>query len=167
MRRPRPHYYLSSGALRAFEIERTRLTSPFVKQWNEASNERSGIRVPNCAGVYFVEAVGTGFVKVGRSKNIAERVATLRANNGALLRLLRWDKGGAREERALHGRYDYYRSHGEWFIVFPHLASHVGCLPASLYAIYLEHLDRVQGGDFSRGTGIWPDDFNVKTGAFV
>jgi hypothetical protein len=136
--------YWSRGAeRRQWEEQRLIRTAPFTAEWNAAVEERRGLREPSAHGVYFVEAVGTGFVKIGRSKDIRTRIAQLRSTNGAILRLLRWENGGAREEKALHERWAGLRSHGEWFIVSAGMAFYMGALPGAAIARHIE------------GGGIW------------
>jgi hypothetical protein len=37
--------------------------------------------------IYFVEAIGTGLVKIGKARDIAQRVAGLRSMNAGQLRI--------------------------------------------------------------------------------
>ncbi len=68
------------------------------------------------ARVYFVEAVGTGCVKVGfTGGHIENRLRDLACVSPHELRLLATMLGGLGEEQALHIRFAPLRVRGEWF----------------------------------------------------
>lgn len=68
--------------------------------------------------VYLISAVGTEYVKVGRSMSFpAKRVADMQTANPHELRLLAWTEGAYEyEEERLHSKYQLFRVRGEWFI---------------------------------------------------
>jgi hypothetical protein len=110
----------------------------FNAEWNAAAEERMSLTPPRERGVYFVEAIGTGLVKIGWAKIIAKRFAALQRMNGAQLRLLRWEPGWRSDERTMHERWAYLRTHGEWFTVSEALAFYMGHTPGASIARYLE-----------------------------
>lgn len=57
--------------------------------------------------VYFAEL--DGLIKIGYSASPSQRARSLKA------RLLAVMPGGRRMERVMHGIFEEYRSHGEWF----------------------------------------------------
>lgn len=67
-------------------------------------------------GVYVIEAVGTGLIKIGVTSDLDGRLSDLRFMAAAPIRLHAFVPGAGRaEERELHLRYAAHRSHGEWF----------------------------------------------------
>jgi hypothetical protein len=75
--------------------------------------------------IYFVEAVGTGLVKIGFTKNVNDRLCSLRRGNATELRLLKVLPGGLNAEAACHARWDPHRVRGEWFSLLP-IAGEIG-----------------------------------------
>jgi hypothetical protein len=75
---------------------------------------------------YVVEAVGTGTVKIGKSNNIAARIASLQTSNANELRLIAQLKGDV--EATLHSQLAAYRLSGEWFRLTPEVESAIGWL---------------------------------------
>jgi len=67
------------------------------------------------AGVYII-GDGSGFVKIGRARNITARLATLQGGNPRELKVVRFLPGaGFAEEHWLHVRFAVLRHRGEWF----------------------------------------------------
>ncbi len=77
--------------------------------------------------VYFVEAVGSGLVKIGFTTNLQERLRHMAIGNPTELRLLKTVGGGRREEAHLHRRFAIHRKGGEWFALDP-LRAHIEAL---------------------------------------
>jgi hypothetical protein len=75
--------------------------------------------------VYFVEAIGAGVVKIGTTKSINTRLATLRVSSPHHLKLIGTIPGGRALERRLHKRYSQDRKAGEWFNYTAILASDI------------------------------------------
>lgn len=64
--------------------------------------------------VYAVEGTDR-LVKIGWSKNPAQRIRNLQTAHGSPLRLIGVGRGGKEREAELHERFGYARQHGEWF----------------------------------------------------
>ena len=73
--------------------------------------------------VYFVEAPGTGRVKIGFTgkDSVDQRFAALAAGSPVPLALAAWGEGGRAYERAFHEKFATSWSHGEWFKLTPEL----------------------------------------------
>lgn len=67
------------------------------------------------SSAYFIEATGTGLVKIGYATNLAARFSALQTSSPVKLKLLGSVEGGAEVEGELHFRFAAHRSHGEWF----------------------------------------------------
>lgn len=65
--------------------------------------------------VYFLHAPAVGMVKIGRSRNIEQRMIDLRCASPVPLKLIMTVDGGLTTERMMHERFKPYRKHGEWF----------------------------------------------------
>lgn len=70
--------------------------------------------------IYFIEAVGTPFVKIGRTRHSAKsRLSSLRTGCPYPLRIIRMLavnlKRESQLEKQLHRKFKKYRAEGEWF----------------------------------------------------
>lgn len=66
--------------------------------------------------VYFLQAEGSGLVKIGTAGNATARVQAIQSMCSEPLHLLAvHEESGLREERELHRKLEKHRSHGEWF----------------------------------------------------
>ena len=65
--------------------------------------------------IYFIEAAGTPWIKVGKSTNPTARLNSLQGGNPFKLRFLHVAEGYGREERRLHAILSMHRGIGEWF----------------------------------------------------
>ena len=66
--------------------------------------------------IYFVEAVGTGYVKIGFTRQMASRrVRELQTASPHELRLLAWMEEFEGREATIHARFHHLRYRGEWF----------------------------------------------------
>src|SRR5262245_52125336 len=65
--------------------------------------------------LYFIEAVDTEFIKIGRSVNPERRLAQLSTGSPNKLVILGKISGGAALEADLHKRFGLSRAKGEWF----------------------------------------------------
>lgn len=63
--------------------------------------------------VYFIR--GGELIKVGTSKDVEARLASLRTGSPLPLELVYVMRGSRDLEQCLHGRFESLRSHGEWF----------------------------------------------------
>jgi hypothetical protein len=65
--------------------------------------------------LYFIEAVDTGYIKIGRSVNPERRLAQLSTGSPNQLVLLGQISGGSELEAELHRSFGNLRERGEWF----------------------------------------------------
>ncbi|MGW4784914.1 GIY-YIG nuclease family protein [Streptomyces sp. NPDC004230] len=65
--------------------------------------------------VYLIGASNLATVKIGRSVDLVRRLYQIQLMSPVELEVLWCRVGGEKLERALHRRFDAYRSHGEWF----------------------------------------------------
>jgi len=81
--------------------------------------------------VYFIEAVGTGRIKIGRTNNLTRRLTELQANSPHVLLVRKTIKTYDMRavELELHRRFAYARAEGEWFRYTAALADEVGGPP--------------------------------------
>jgi hypothetical protein len=65
--------------------------------------------------IYLIEALGTGFVKIGYSNNPSKRLSGLQTASPHDLTLFRVLPGEVEDEHDLHQRFSSHRVRGEWF----------------------------------------------------
>lgn len=65
--------------------------------------------------VYLIGSPGSPLVKIGRSVDVARRLADIQRMSPAPLKVLWQEAGGFEMETALHRRFHQQRAHGEWF----------------------------------------------------
>jgi len=78
--------------------------------------------------VYFVQAeIPEALIKIGFSKSLARRVATLRSESACKLTMLgvQLDEHASILEQKLHQRFAAYRAHNEWFLPAPRVLKYV------------------------------------------
>lgn len=80
--------------------------------WDEAL--RYAPTDPGCF-VYFAQAVSGGPIKIGVSRDISARLATLQTGSPLILRILGFQEGSRAIEAALHRRFAAHHVHNEWF----------------------------------------------------
>jgi hypothetical protein len=78
--------------------------------------------------VYFVEAEGTGFIKIGKTNNIEKRLRSLQTATPHRL-ILRKCLTGATHEKNMHDFYKEYKIRGEWYKLDGKLKDYVDSLP--------------------------------------
>lgn len=66
--------------------------------------------------VYFVQARSGGPIKIGTTRDLQRRLASMQAGSPVELVVLATVPGDSRTENALHKRLTKYRLHGEWFL---------------------------------------------------
>lgn len=99
---------------------------------------------PGTQLVYFLEAIGTGLVKIGKTDQFDARVRTLQLISPVPLRLLKVIEGYTDQEKFFHSLWAEHRSHGEWFRLAP-IAQAIGLLqPANAAAIQSRHNERIR-----------------------
>jgi len=81
--------------------------------------------------IYFVQGQRSGLIKIGYSTSIKARLRTLRTASPEPLEVLAIVEGTKDDERALHERFRFARSHGEWFHPRRRLLEHVESLVES------------------------------------
>ena len=77
------------------------------------------------AGVYFISGADRSTVKIGKSKNIAQRFGDLARMNAGQLTLLAAVRGYTNTESHFHRLWKHLRLHGEWFRFDEPIASFV------------------------------------------
>lgn len=80
---------------------------------------------PTGSVVYFIEAIGRGTVKIGVSRDVNKRIASLQVGSSEELSLLGTVPGDVELERALHRRYSKERTSGEWFNLTARIANDI------------------------------------------
>ncbi len=65
--------------------------------------------------VYFVRAGADGYIKIGHSKNVKNRIKDLQTASPVPLDVMCVIDGDKRMETELHRRFAKHRDHGEWF----------------------------------------------------
>lgn len=92
-----------------------------LRQLQPRREERPTAPVEDRRSVYFIRATN-GLVKIGVAHDPKERLRTIQGMSPLRLELVGVLPGlGARGEAALHERFSYCRSHGEWFYESPGL----------------------------------------------
>ena len=69
--------------------------------------------------IYFIEAIGLGLVKIGKTTDLQRRFRGISSNCPVPIQVLKWVPGYSDEEKTLHKRFKEYRRHGEWFELEP------------------------------------------------
>jgi hypothetical protein len=89
--------------------------------WQKVINSctNRNISIPDGNVVYFIEAVGTNRVKIGKSKYLPNRWMALASISPVDLLLLKALPGYSKEEQWCHKRFKDYRIKGEWFELSP------------------------------------------------
>jgi hypothetical protein len=72
-------------------------------------------RVHRISVVYFVQAISGGPIKIGVSRNLGSRLASLQGAHAEQLVVLRTIRGTIREEAFLHRKFAALHMSGEWF----------------------------------------------------
>lgn len=106
-----------------FDRERARLRAQYeadIVRAVEAARAESSV-------VYYVRRDSDGLIKIGTSRTLAKRLATLKRESGSL-RLIATVGGAHREENALHRQFAELRAEGEWFRPELPLLEHVYAL---------------------------------------
>lgn len=77
-------------------------------------------------GVYFIQSVHGGPIKIGVAGHVPSRFASIQCMSPCRLRLLGVERGGdRRRERELHDKFAGIRLHGEWFEPTPALLAYI------------------------------------------
>lgn len=69
---------------------------------------------PTGPGVYAIQGAGA-YVKIGKAKNIAERIRDIQTNHPVPLKLLSVLSENPDDENKFHRQLKEHRAHGEWF----------------------------------------------------
>lgn len=80
--------------------------------------------------LYFIQANGTGKIKIGRSKNPYRRLKTLQTGNASELKMIACIEGLGWRERDIHQTLKKWRVKGEWFDY-----DCVGSIPDEIYEL--------------------------------
>mgnify|MGYP000940126279 CR=1 FL=1 len=85
-------------------------------KWVESSHYCPwGSNVPSLRGVYFIEAIGTGLVKIGYAADTSVRIPTLISGTPFPLTLLFVLPGGKSDELQYHRQFGHHHHYNEWF----------------------------------------------------
>lgn len=87
--------------------------------WRHTCGQLTG--ADGAVWIYAVQAGVDGPVKIGRTRNVRERLADLQSANGEELRLIAAWRGVPKTEQELHAEYADLRLRGEWFVATPEL----------------------------------------------
>jgi Meiotically up-regulated gene 113 len=100
-----------------------------LEAWRERNRDLLPGEAPRHATVvYFIQADVGGPVKIGTTRDVQQRLASLSVAHALDLRVLATFPGGTREERELHARFASDRLRGEWFSSSPALLHYVSGL---------------------------------------
>jgi hypothetical protein len=127
---------LASGEVRIYFYHRetgARLycdpgTAEFAWELRKVRGVREPAPKPLERYVYFIEAPGSGLIKIGVADDVASRFRALQlqcADTLTLVGSLVCRERGALERR-LHKQFAHLRSHGEWFRPGPDLVDFIG-----------------------------------------
>ncbi len=86
--------------------------------------------VDDASYVYFVQEIGSGFVKIGRTNNPDVRVHHIQTHSAGKVDLLCVVPGGSRLEHTFHVAFACLRRRGEWFDPSPAMLALVAELTA-------------------------------------
>lgn len=75
--------------------------------------------------VYFIEAVGSGRVKIGIASTLRHRISSIACHSPFPLIALLTIPGNEKEERELHKRFAHLRVHREWFLLQGELLDYI------------------------------------------
>ncbi len=78
------------------------------------------------AKVYFIQAKGSGLIKIGMSLNVSSRLKALQQASPEKLRILKIIEGGRKKEFELHEKFKNIKSHSEWFQPEEELLEYIG-----------------------------------------
>jgi excisionase family DNA binding protein len=93
-----------------------------LRLWDRAALEDAGL-----TGLIYVVGFAD-YIKIGYTKNVAQRVASLEGGLPQKLTVHAVMPGSIRKEFALHARFKKHRLNGEWFLREGDLADWVSCL---------------------------------------
>src|ERR1035437_867952 len=66
-------------------------------------------------GTYFIEAINTGTIKIGKSDNVTKRLSALQMSSFTPLKVLGFFPDGVISEYEAHKKFSHLRIRGEWF----------------------------------------------------
>jgi len=93
--------------------QRQKQNAELQKRKHEAKEKARRDYMEGKMDVYFVE--GAGLIKIGVSKDVEKRIASLKNGSPVPLTLLGYIQGSRALEAELHERFADIRDHGEWF----------------------------------------------------
>jgi hypothetical protein len=95
------------------EEKRAKKIQDEIRRQQELKRQANGKRFPGY--IYFVQGENGGPIKIGYTKDIAERIRALQTGYPDTLKLLLAIPGNVAKEQLLHLEFKEYRLHGEWF----------------------------------------------------
>lgn len=99
-------------------LERVRADHPHQLPPAASKSPRNRVTIPSGqpnSGVYFVQGVDGGPIKIGYSWDVQTRVSALGVGSPVRLRVLAVIVGTGADEQELHQLLAVHRLHGEWF----------------------------------------------------
>lgn len=85
--------------------------SIFPKSDPDFLSDKNYLERPHC--IYFLE--GAGMIKIGRARNLTQRIRAIQTMSPVRLRLIGSMPGDGNDEREIHRKFSHLRGHGEWF----------------------------------------------------
>jgi transcriptional regulator with XRE-family HTH domain len=83
-----------------------------IKQRARRKKQKVSYAIPS---IYFISSE-RGYIKIGFSKHVYDRLKALQIANGEKLTLLKFYPGTKKQEKALHKRFKKLHLKGEWFM---------------------------------------------------
>lgn len=99
----------------AFTELRYRLENGIRCDLSKKARNRVDILAPKMTWIYFVASVDAGAIKVGRSRNVLERMSSLTTSSPVPLTLVAMVQYRPQLEHEIHAHLSEYRKRGEWF----------------------------------------------------
>ena len=119
---------LATGVLKvwpeAIDIEVSRCRGQMKKHFTPLTRTA----VPRQGLIYFIQSGDAGYIKIGHTNDIRQRLTSLQTGSGEVLHLRATMNGTDNDEKRLHQRFKRARKHGEWFEPTPKLLTFIAGL---------------------------------------
>lgn len=87
--------------------------------------------------VYFITYESLpGYVKIGFTTNLAERLKTFQTYNPTPVKVLKTEEGTRATEKDFHKRFEKYKANSEWFHLTDEVLEYIGMTPDERRAKY-------------------------------
>lgn len=117
-------WHAAAKELRQKELEKIKPKTE--KQWRAEEDKNKAVKKARrsltrtgTAMTYFIQGRTTGLIKIGKTDNLCERLATLQIGSPDMLYVVKTLSGNV--EKPYHKRFAHLRQHGEWFSPAPEL----------------------------------------------